>query len=251
MNHLTLFDEGFPSPGSMDTAVSHAILKSVANKEMGESFRLHRPGPVVAFGRADRASPGYPEAVQIVEQSGFAAIERLAGGRAAVFHEQTLAFSWATPDTNPRSGIEIRFETIANLIAEAFSELGIDSDIGELPGEYCPGRWSLSVAGRSKVMGVGQRLIRGAAHVGGVIVIDQGYRIREVLTPVYEALGLVWNPSTVGALTDVSPGLKVDDVATAVVESVANRFDLEPAVIPEAVVDSARLLMDAHLPKVA
>ena len=38
-------------------------------------------------------------------------------------------------------------------------------------------------------MGVGQRLVRGAAHVGGVVVVDQGDRIRDVLLPVYDALG--------------------------------------------------------------
>jgi hypothetical protein len=56
-------------------------------------------------------------------------------------------------------------------------------------------------------MGVGQRIIEGAAHVGGVIVVSGSDRVREVLVPVYRALGLEWNPDTVGSLEDDIPGM--------------------------------------------
>src|SRR5207244_3727585 len=77
---------------------------------------------------------------------------------------------------------------------------------GEGPGEYCPGEHSVNARGQVKVMGVGQRLVATAAHVGGVIVVSGAERIRQVLVPVYEALGLTWDPSTVGALADEVPG---------------------------------------------
>ena len=56
-------------------------------------------------------------------------------------------------------------------------------------------------------MGVGQRIIGGAAHVGGVIVVSGSDRVRQVLVPVYRALGLEWNPDTVGSLEDEIPGM--------------------------------------------
>ena len=65
-------------------------------------------------------------------------------------------------------------------------------------------------------------------------------RIRDVLVPVYEALGLAWDPATAGALADEVPGLTHEDVATAVLRSFASRFDLQDASIPDDVVTEAR-----------
>jgi lipoate-protein ligase A len=189
--------------------------------------------------------------VRAANAHGFAAVERLAGGRAAVFHESTLAFAWTVPEDDPRAGIRERFELIAQAMVVAFTALGIDARIGELPGEYCPGTWSVNAGGRVKVMGVGQRLIRKAAHVGGVVVVDEGERIRDVLIPVYRALELDWDPRTCGALADRSPGLDNDKVSKAIVEALAARMDLEYGHLPESVIDEAKGLISGHLPKVA
>lgn len=251
MNPLTLIDESFPAPGAMDTAVSHSILSAVSSGELGGILRLYVPGPVVAFGLADRATRGYRFAVRAARAHGFEAVERLAGGRAAVFHEKTLAFAWAVPDPEPRAGIENRFETIATIMAEAFDSLGVDARIGRVPGEYCPGDWSVSVAGKVKVMGVGQRLVKAAAHVGGVVVVDDGHRVRNVLVPVYRSLRLDWDPRTAGSLADSSPGLDTAVVTAAVVDAFASRFDLDRGVLPEFVVDRASRLVSDHLPEVA
>lgn len=235
----------------MDVAVSHAILRAVSEGALAGVFRLHVPSPVVAFGRSDRAAPGYPDAVQAARTHGFAAVERLAGGRAAVFHESTLAFSWVVPLAEPRAGIQERFDMTAGLMATAFRSLGADARVGEIPGEYCPGAWSVNVRGVSKVMGVGQRLVRGAGHVGGVVVVDEGDRIREVLIPVYQALGLEWDPTTTGALADEVPGLDTATVAEAIVQSFAARFDLVPGNLPAFIAERALTLAPDHLPRVA
>ncbi|HEY4606682.1 MAG TPA: lipoate--protein ligase family protein, partial [Acidimicrobiia bacterium] len=100
-------------------------------------------------------------------------------------------------------------------------------------------------------MGVGQRLVRGAAHVGGVVVVDDGERIRDVLIPVYRALGLDWDPRTTGALADRSPGLDNDKVIRAIIGVLAERFDLETGELPRSVIDHARALLPDHLPRVA
>lgn len=249
VNSLTLIRESRPGP--LDVALSHSILSAVSSGEMGATLRLHIPGPIVAFGRADRVTPGYASAVRAARAHGFAAVERLAGGRAAVFHEKTIAFSLARPIAEPKTGIQERFEEIATLIADAFETLGIDARIGEIPGEYCPGQWSVNVGGRVKVMGVGQRLVRGAAHVGGVVVVDDGHRIRDVLIPVYRALGLDWDPRTAGSLADRSPGITTQLVAKAIEKQFAKRYDISEGSIPGAVLDGANDLLPEHLPQVA
>lgn len=251
VSRFTLIDETFQRHHAMDTAVSHAILDAVSMGEIGGILRLYVPGRVVAFGLADRGSVGYPQAIRAARAHGYGAVERLVGGRAAVFHESTLAFSWAVPDTDPRSGIEERFEQISSIMSGAFESLGVDARVGRLRGEYCPGDWSINAGGRVKVMGVGQRLVRRAAHVGGVVVVDQGHLIRDVLIPVYRSLHLDWDPRTAGALADRAPGLDIETVARAIVEAFANRFPVERGVLPEFVVERAGRLVDGHLPQVA
>lgn len=235
----------------MDTAVSHSIIDAVSRGEIGGVLRLYVPGRVVAFGLADRGSDGYPAAIRAARAHGYEAVERLAGGRAAVFHASTLAFAWAVADPTPSHAIQERFETISSIMLEAFESLGVDARLGPLSGEYCPGDWSVNAGGRVKVMGVGQRLVRGAAHVGGVVVVDQGDLIRDVLIPVYRALRLDWDPRTAGSLADRAPGLDTDVVAAAILESFADRFALERGVLPDFVVERAGHLIDGHLPQVA
>lgn len=247
----TLIDETFRRHPAEDTAVSHAILEAVSAGRIGGTLRLFVPGRLVAFGLADRGSAGYPRAVRAARAHRYSAIERLAGGRAAVFHESTLAFSWAVPEADPRTGIEQRFEQIASIMARAFESLGVDARVGRLPGEYCPGDWSVNAGGRVKVMGVGQRLVRRAAHVGGVVVVDQGHLIRDVLIPVYRSLHLDWDPRTAGSLADRAPGLDNEIVAKAILDAFADRFPLERGVLPGFVVERAGHLIHDHLPQVA
>jgi octanoyl-[GcvH]:protein N-octanoyltransferase len=238
--------DGFPEPEEMDTAVSHATLRLVAEGRLPETLRVHRPGPVVAFGPRDRVEAGFGEAVAAARERGFGVVERLAGGRAAVFHQGTMAFSWAIPDPRAREGIRSRFEEVAAIVAEAFRGLGVDARIGELPGEYCPGEHSVNARGRTKLMGVGQRIIDGAAHVGGVIVVTGADRVRDVLVPVYRALGLSWDSSTVGSLEDEVPGMTWDRAADSVIESFGRRFDLKEDGVGEEVLDGARRLAPRH-----
>lgn len=247
MRTLTYHESGHPDTPGLDTGIAHAIVAAVGAGEARETLRIHRPGPLLAFGRHDTLSPGYPAAVAAARDAGFAPIERLAGGRAAVFHEGTLAFAWAVPESEPRNGVVERFETISEIMATAFRSLGVDAEVGELPGEYCPGAYSVHAGGRVKVMGVGQRLVRGAAHVGGVISVVGGSRIRDVLVPVYEALGLAWDPSTAGSLDEFVPDITVDAVRDAVARSFEAVARLEPAPLPHAIVEEGRRLAPAHL----
>lgn len=250
--HYTLVTESYPEHPAMDVAVSHSTLSAVASGDVVDGvLRLHVPSRVVAFGRADCVQSGYPDAVRASRAHGFAAVERLAGGRAAVFHQSTIAFAWAVADPNPRSNIHERFEVISQIMSDAFVALGIDARIGELPGEYCPGEWSINVGGRVKVMGVGQRLVRGGAHVGGVVVVEDGESICDVLIPVYRALALDWDPRTSGSLADRSPGLDNARVMEAIINSFSSKFDVVRGTLPESVIRSAHGLIDDHLPEVA
>jgi octanoyl-[GcvH]:protein N-octanoyltransferase len=243
---IRLVRDGFPDPPEMDTAVSHATLRRVAEGLEPETLRLHRPADVVVFGPRDRVAPGFPRAVAAARDHGFASIERLAGGRAAVFHEGTIAFSWAIPDPSAREGIRARFDEIAAILVEAVRSLGVDARIGEVSGEYCPGEHSVNARGKTKLVGVGQRIVKDAAHVGGVVVVSGSDRIRDVLIPVYDFLGLDWDPATTGSLSDELPGITWDATEQAIENAFAARYDLVDGRVPDQTRALAGTLAPRH-----
>jgi octanoyl-[GcvH]:protein N-octanoyltransferase len=244
---LSVFTDSYPDEPGLDTGISHALARAVGDGRMPPSFRLHTTRRILAFGRQDRVVPGYPRAVAAARTIGYLPLERLAGGRAAVFHEGTLAFSWAVPAADPRQGITERFEAASGMLVAAFRDLGADARIGELPGEYCPGAYSVNVAGSSKVMGIGQRLVRGAAHVGGVIAVDGGRRIAEALAPVYRELGIEWNPRTAGDLHDHLPVITMEATAGAVIGRLEELGPLSFEDLPTWIVVEGRRLAAAHV----
>jgi len=211
-------------------------------------MRLYVPGREVAFGRRDAVTPQYPAAVTASQAAGFAAVERLAGGRAAVFTEHTIAFSLAVPDPDPRTTIRERFLDMSELVVAALGRLGISSEIGEVPGEYCAGEFSVNHQNRIKLMGVGQRLARRAAHVGGVITVGKTDLLLQALVPVYRALELEWRPMTVGTLGDIEPGLRNDDVLAALKAELSSRFDVTRDRIDDGLAEEARALSHRYLP---
>ena len=239
MRTVALHEESFADRPAFDTAVSRALLGAVADGRHPECLRLHRPGDVVAFSVLDRARPGFADAVEAAHRAGFGAILRLAGGRAAVFHGGTIAFAWCIPDPTPRDGIRARFDATAEVVREALVALGVDARVGEVAGEYCPGEHSVNARGRRKLMGVGQRIVRGSAHVGGVLVVGGGERVREALVPVYASMGFGWDPSTVGAVEDEIPGITVAEVRAALLDAWRRRLTLEARALPAAVLESA------------
>ncbi len=251
MPRLRLLTHSLPDDPALDTAVSRALMLRVAAGELPETLRIARPGSIVAFGKRDVVDAGYPSAVRAARERGFEAIERLAGGRAAVFHDDTIAFAHALPELDPRGGITRRFDATAALVAGALGRLGVDARVGEVAGEYCPGGHSVSVGGIRKLMGVGQRLVAGGVHVGGVIVVDGAERVREVLVPVYEALSLDWRPETTGSVAEEAPGASWDDVVQALLAEYGSRYELEPVQLDVDTLDLARRLAPEHLSPVA
>jgi lipoate-protein ligase A len=230
---MRFHDDEFAGRPAFDTAVSRALLAAVGSGRLAETLRLYRPDDVVAFSPFDSVAPGFAEAIAAARAAGFGAIRRLAGGRAAVFHRETLAFAWCRPTPEPRAGVEARFEELSALVVRALVRLGVDARIGAVPGEYCPGKWSVNARGRTKLMGVGQRLVRGAAHVGGVIVVGQSRRVREALVPVYEAMGVEWKPSTAGSLDEEVAGATCAEVARVLLEEFRRDRELVSLCIDE------------------
>ena len=161
---------GVPDRPAFGTAVSEAILMRVAAGELGATFRLHRPAREVAFAKQDRAADGFAEAVSAARAAGFDAVVRLAGGRAALFHEGTLA----SPGRARPSGRLPRPRPVRadrrDRRGGAAAARGRRAD-RRGAGRVLPGAWSVNARGAVKLAGIGQRIVAGGAHVGGVLVV--------------------------------------------------------------------------------
>jgi lipoate-protein ligase A len=218
----------------------------VAAGELPETLRIARPGTTVAFAKRDAVGDGYEEAVRAARDHGFEATLRLAGGRAAVFHDGTMEIGHAMPDEEPRAGIHDRFRHTAGRLARALARLGVDARVGEVAGEYCPGRYSVNARGEAKLAGIGQRVVGGGSHTGVVLVVEGEDRINAVLEPVYTALGLDWEPSASGSVRTEVPSATWDGVRDAIVTEYAQEYDLvEDSVDPETL-ELARSLAGEH-----
>lgn len=243
---LAVSREGFGAPAARSTAVARAVLMRVAAGELPPMFRLHRPGRILAFSKQDAASQGFPDAVAAARAVGFDPVIRLAGGRAAVYHEDTLALSWAVPDSRPSARTEARFRELAELLEAALRDLGVDARVGEVPREYCPGAWSVNARGATKLAGIGQRLIAGAAHRGAVVVIRGSDLVREPLVPIYEALGLDWDPATAGSIRDEVDAVDVIEAERAILARLGERYKLADTRIDAETLSLAERLESDH-----
>ncbi len=188
----------------LDTAVSRVILQQVSDGELPETLQIGCPHRVVAFGRHDAITLGFDRAVGIAVDLGFDPTIRLAGGRAVAFHEHVIRFAWTIPTPDPVRDMHVRFATVTNSVIDTLQSFDVSGTAGELPREYCPGKYSVSVHGAGKVMGSGQRLARRAAQIAGMIVVRDGGLVNTVLEPVYQALGLDMDPKLTGSVSDVA-----------------------------------------------
>jgi len=236
---MQLVRSGLAGSAALELAVSHALLTRVAAGELPPTLRIYRPAPAVAFGKLDTLRPGYDAAVAAARAHGYEPVLRLPGGHAAAYHSDSLAIDvvWALED--PVMGTHDRFREEGERLAGALSGLGVDARVGEVPGEYCPGAYSVNARGRVKLIGTAQRLVRGGALLGASIVVGDGPGVRAVLTDVYAALAFPWDATTAGAVDEEVPGVSLDAVEEAVI---ASHDDLEPAALDEQTLALARRL---------
>lgn len=247
----------------LDAAIGPALMERVARQGGPETLRIYRPRPTLGFSGRDAASPRIGRAVAAARAMGFDPIRRGPGGRAAAYHQGALCLDHVGPDVEVEhdvigdpapgafhhvgpQGIRPRFVAFGELLAGALRSLGVHAELGPVPGEYCPGEFSINDGHGHKLVGTAQRLVRGGWLFGTVILVTDPEPVRAVLVEVYDALGLDWDPSTVGAVDTTVPGVRVDDVKSAVLAAYANLGQLVPGELSDDVLDSARSRVDRH-----
>ena len=197
------------------------MLAAVQRGSLGPTLRIYRPQPTVALGQRDARLPGFGAAVEACRQHGFTPLVRKAGGRAAAYHGGCLVLDHVEPEPNAMASSRGRFSRFGSLLAGALRGVGVPAGVGEIPGEYCPGEYTVygghPGGQRIKLAGTAQRVVSGAWLFSTVLVVEDPAPLRAVLTDCYAALGLEWNPATAGAVSDLAPAAGMEEVAAAVV----------------------------------
>jgi lipoate-protein ligase A len=218
--------------GEADIALVHGTGLSTPQRDMDLSMealaalrdggegrlRVHRPRPTAAFSRLDSLLPGHPAAATAAARHGFSPVVRPAGGRLAAYHRDALVLDLVAPHRDPLPGLRERFAVAADCLVAQLRLLGVDARSGPVPGEYCPGEYSVNARGTTKLVGTAQRMTRYGFLFSAVVLVRDPEPVRAVLSETYPLLGLTWDPSTGGCVADHVPGITVDEVAAALAE---------------------------------
>lgn len=189
------------------------------------ALRVWQPPKQCAFGRRDARAAGYGAAREAAAERGFPPRERRTGGRAVAYTGSTVAFALATPIEDVRSGLDQRYDAATMAVQRALWRLGVPAQQGEPPDAFCAGNHSLSW--RGKLAGLAQRVQRGVAMVGGVVVVDGHAAIAEVLEPVYDALEVPFDPDTVGSVERAGGRADPDEVLEVLEEALVDGREVE------------------------
>jgi octanoyl-[GcvH]:protein N-octanoyltransferase len=202
-------------PPALEVAVAHALVERVNEGAFDAVLRVYRPAPTVAFGRLDRLRPGFADAVVAARSHGFEPVLRAPGGHAVAYHEGCVGIDELLGERDPIAGMHERFAASGSRLAGALRRLGVDARVGPVPREFCPGEFTVNARGAVKLVGTAQRVLRHASLLAASIAVSGADRLRAVLTDVYAALELDWDPATVGAVSDETP-VDLDEVERAI-----------------------------------
>jgi octanoyl-[GcvH]:protein N-octanoyltransferase len=182
-------------------------------------LRLRRPRPTAAFSPRDTIHLNYVRATEQARARGFVPVERGTGGRLTMFDENALGITIIAPHKSPHEHMMERYNVLSNAIVKGLESLGLDARIGELPNEYCPGKFSINAEGRIKLVGVAQRMNSYCVQMGAVISVKRSEKACAGIAEAYKTLGLTFDPATYGGVTDFQKSVTFRDVHNAMMAS--------------------------------
>ncbi len=244
MLRMLVLRETRTRPPALEVAVSHALVERVSAGALGPLLRIYRPAPTLAFGRLDAIAPGFAAAAAAARRHGFEPVVRAPGGHAVAYHDGCLVVDELLPADDPIAGLQDRFARTGEWLADALRTVGVDARVGRIDGEFCPGDFTVSARGRVKLVGTAQRVVRHASLLAASVAVTGGEALRAVLTDVYAALELEWDPATAGAIADDVPGAGLEAVERAILESAP--YDLTEGALDRETLTLARELEPRH-----
>ena len=205
---------------ALEMAFAHALVRQANAGEFDEVLRFYQPlASAVVFSRRDTNAPRFTQAVAMAKRSGFQVAVRSAGGRAVAYTTEALVIDHVRHEPQAVTGQNTRFEYFAALYAGVLNGLGIPAAVGAVPGEYCPGAYSVNVRGRKKVVGTAQRVLRSAWLFSTLVILGDEDRLQPVLRDVYDMLDQPFDECSVGSVGAEVAGFQATDLIDALVQS--------------------------------
>jgi lipoate-protein ligase A len=243
---MDLVTTAHPDNPALDMTLTRAVLEAVARATAPETVRVFRPGAAVAFGRMDRNRPGFPAARRAARARGRTPLVRLGGGHAAAYDRDCVLMEVVRAQPGVIGRLDERFLDLVSVLQDALARAAVEVEIGELPGEYCPGRFSLHLQGGPKVAGVAQRVISGASLTTAVLVVGGGDSLRATISDVYAALDLPVDTQLAGALSDRYPDVSVELILSSILDVARQRYRAATAPVGAGVLRRAEELTALH-----
>ncbi len=238
---------GAGSDQALEVSVAGALLRSAGRGESGSALRVYRPtAGVVAFGRRDTLRPGFGAAVEVARRAGFTPVVRAPGGRAVAYTEDALVVDHIGTNTDALSGMDERFRGYAEVWKEVLGQHGVQAEVGAVPGEYCPGAYSVNARGRVKLVGTAQRILRGAWLFSAVVVLGGDEVLRPVLSGIYRELDMPFDGDAVGSVRTEVPGQDLTAFESTVLAAYDDRFGLTPRELDRTVLATAHEMHGDH-----
>lgn len=198
------------------------VRQRLSDLQPGEDaiLRFRTPRPTAAFSPQDASHISYEQAKAVALGHGFEPVERGTGGRLTMFDEHALAITLIWPHADPHLHMMQRYEIFSGAIAGALAKLGIDARVGELPNEYCPGKFSINSAGQVKLVGIAQRMNRRCFQMGAIIAVDRSDKACAGIAEAYRTMALPFDPDTYGGIRDTAPNVTYDDVRSSMISAI-------------------------------
>jgi lipoate-protein ligase A len=198
-------EEGTDAAADLDRSVE--LLRAVADGSITQHrvVRVYAPLPTVAMSRRESRLPGFETARAASVQRGFTPVIRPTGGRAVAYDESCIVFDVIAPEREGAIDQARFFREVGDALTASLRKLGVDARVGDVPGEYCPGEFSINARGAVKLIGTSQRAVRGARLLSGMLPLAGVERFTDVLLAVNAALELDWDPATFGTLATEVP----------------------------------------------
>ena len=214
------------APPEEDMARVRQALLDLAHQAEG-SLRIYRARPCAAFAPRDLLLKDFAQAAEAMRSRGFAPVERRTGGQLAVYDESALVIDLVAPHPDPRPHVIERFAGFSRAIAAALQRFGIDARTGAVPGEYCPGDYSVNARGEVKLVGVAQRVNRHGYHLGAVIAVEPSPAVLEAVSRAYESLGLHFDPASFGVAAEAGQNVSFSALRDGLLRELRQLVDIQ------------------------
>ena len=177
-----LLDFGLVEDPQKFTGISDQAFRTLGENEMILQM-FSQKIPSISIGYDDTKAPHFKEGVEHYRSKGLKVGIRGAGGRSVANDEGILNFSILFKSQEPSHAQYVFFH---KFIQDALKPLGLNFDLGEVTGAYCPGTYDISIDGK-KVAGTASRQVKDNTLVGCYLGVNgDQYKRSKVISEFYE-----------------------------------------------------------------